>query len=148
MVEQIKSEQRLYESMIEEGNQLIIRNQEMEKLDPIVEAIKRFCLDAGYYPPEDQPFRRLLTNLGDPGWNGPYLDPATPLPIKDRWGKEIHYVFARTPGGNLYVQLISEGPNRRYDEGGADDIKVPAYPPPGMKRISVPQQEINETEWQ
>jgi hypothetical protein len=148
MAEQIKAEGRLYESMMEEGNQLIIRNKETEKLDVIATAIKRFCLDVGYYPPEDQPFQRLLTNLGDPGWNGPYLDSATAVPIVDRWGREIHYVFATTPGGNLYVQLISDGPNKRYDQGGADDIKLPAYPPPGMPRVKVEQQGINETEWQ
>ncbi len=149
MTQQIEAEQALYESMMDEGNKLIIRNKEMEKLDVIVAAIKRFCVDVGYYPPEDQPLQRLVYNLGDPGWKGPYLDMSTQFPIKDRWGKEIRYTFAATPGGILYVQLISEGPNQRYDQGGADDIKVPAYPPPGMPRVRVrQQQEINETEWQ
>jgi hypothetical protein len=58
------------------------------------------------------------------GWNGPYLPPTSSIPVNDGWGNAITYQRRQSPmSGNIYGELISNGPNGIYSRGQTDDIR-------------------------
>jgi hypothetical protein len=122
---QIAAEHQLYESMMDERNRIVMINREAEKLDSYAEGVRRYYRDVGDFPPEDKAWQHLKYNIAGPDWNGPYIDQKIMLPVKDRWGNEIHYLLKTGRTGNRYVELISNGPNGIFEEGEPDvDIKV------------------------
>jgi hypothetical protein len=125
MARQIASEQKMYKRMVDERNRLVILNKEAEKLESYADAVRRYYRDVGHFPPEDKAWQRLKYNLDDPGWNGPYISSDLMLPLKDRWGNEIHYLLRTSRQGTEYVEIISNGPNGVFEDGESDaDIKV------------------------
>jgi hypothetical protein len=130
MARQIADEQKLFKKMVDEGNRQVILNKEAEKLESYGEAVKRYFADVGHFPAEDKVWQRLKYNLGEPGWNGPYLASGVMLPLKDRWGNEIHYFIRTSDQGTEHVEIISNGPNGVFEDGKPDlDIKVILHVP-------------------
>jgi general secretion pathway protein G len=74
-------------------------------------ALEMHKLDCGNYPVESAGLQSLVTDVGTPGWKGPYLKH---LPT-DSWGKDFRY--AVTDGKPV---TRSGGPAMQFDT--ADDI--------------------------
>lgn len=125
-IDQVAAEGKLYAQMMEEGNQLVLQNRQADQLESIKQSILRYVRDMGHLPPQDRGLDYIQNNLeSSRQWRGPYLDPQFSLPVRDLWGREVIYRIQKSPqSGRVYAELISGGPNGRFDEGRADDIKV------------------------
>jgi FecR-like protein/type II secretion system (T2SS) protein G len=120
-----------HEKIVSQTNRQILINRESERIDNFKNAFMKFAEDTGVFPSSDLGFAILIEDPGLPGWNGPYIEEST-LPLKDRWCKKLTYILKESPAsGNKYGELISNGADRRYQEGkpGSDDIKtiIPYY---------------------
>jgi general secretion pathway protein G len=86
----------------------------------LVQAVERYRLDVGDYPPADPGLRALLQ--APPrvaGWNGPYLagQPGGADPFLDPWGRPFIY---RAPGANGGFEILSLGRDGRPGGTGED----------------------------
>ncbi len=71
-----------------------------------------FYVDCGRYPTTAEGFHALLTcptNIPSKRWKGPYLDPATGVPL-DPWNHEYVYRCPGIHNPNSY-DLYSKGPD-------------------------------------
>jgi len=129
-IDQVAAEGKLYAQMAEEGNQLVLQNRQADQLESIKQSILRYVQDMGRLPAQDKGLDYIQNNLeSSRQWRGPYLDPQFSLPVRDLWGQEVIYRIQKSPqSGRIYAELISGGPNGRFDEGRADDIKVLVVP--------------------
>lgn len=120
---QIAAEHKMAEAMFEEHKQNVMVNQVADALDQLKSGILRYQRDFGALPPDNLFWQSLRNNLGGtPQWKGPYIPAELLFPIKDRFGTEIRLETVTTAEGNRYLRLVSAGPNKKFDEGKADDI--------------------------
>ena len=99
-------------------------NREGDHVDAIAKAFLDFYKHTGHKPTEEEGFSVLIENTQNwPEWQGPYLTgPDASGAPKDRWGKPIQYKLTRTPGGKEIFIVVSNGPDKRYSRGKADDV--------------------------
>lgn len=78
------------------------------KMAIIENAIARFYMDCGRYPSDAEGLEVLVSNPGDPGWNGPYLKPSQ---ILDPWGNPYIYIAEGTvnPGSFDLISCGADG---------------------------------------
>ena len=129
-IDQIAAEGKLYSQMAAEGNRLVLRNRQSDHLESMKQSIFKYYQDLGHLPAEDRGLDYLQNNLDStPRWQGPYLESQFQLPVRDLWKQEILYrIQTSEKSGKVYAELISSGPNRRFDEGRGDDIRVIIVP--------------------
>ena len=129
-IDQVAAEGKLYSQMAAEANRLVLRNRQSEKMESVKRSVLRYTEHVGHLPAEDYGLTYLQNNIeSSPQWQGPYLDPEFSLPIRDLWGKEITYRIQVSPtSGNVYAELISNGPNRLFNDGKGDDLRVLIVP--------------------
>jgi general secretion pathway protein G len=66
----------------------------------IAMAVESYYLDTGTTP---ESLAQLVTDGGDPGWNGPYVKESS---LKDPWGREYEF---RMPGEHGEFDIFSLG---------------------------------------
>ncbi len=84
------------------------------------QAVERYYVDTGRYPPEEYGLEALRKSYDIGGWRGPYV--SLNLPRRDLWG-EPFVLEVITEGRKEYVDIRSKGPNRKDDRGLGDDIR-------------------------
>ncbi len=131
MARMTADEQKRYEAIMNDANSRIIINREADRIMKLREPFLSFARDTGIAPSTELGFGALIENPGFPGWNGPYIEQQT-LPILDLWGRPLRYVLKKSgQSGNLFGEVISNGPDRVDQDGAAssDDIKavIPFY---------------------
>jgi hypothetical protein len=104
-------------------------NRQADFLREVANAFVHYAEDVHDLPPSQEPYgadgwRALVIDPGVTGWNGPYLPANTSVPVEDGWHHPITYRRQRSPrSGNLYGELISNGPNGIFSQGQTDDIR-------------------------
>ena len=87
--------------------------QPEEHLDDIVDAITRYYLDVGSFPPgnDDAALAELVTSTAS-GWAGPYLKGTATTVTRDEWGSVIRLrQCTRVDGQSITGRLLlSDGP--------------------------------------
>jgi hypothetical protein len=129
MTQLTAAEQQLHATMVAEHAANTNINRQAEFVEAISEAFRRYAEDVRDLPPSNEPlgadgWRALLVDTGDTGWRGPYLPVNTEVPVKDGWGNPITYVRKISRVGNVFGELVSNGPNGRFSQGMTDDIRV------------------------
>lgn len=82
-------------------------------------ALEHFKTDVGRYPQYDElNLVALVSDMGSPGWNGPYLNKLRASDHADGW--KTPWLFTATNG---VARLVSAGPDRKFDT--ADDLETP-----------------------
>lgn len=124
--QQIAAEQKLYESMTHETNELIRVQKTQDDMVVIWNAISRFRHDTGQWPPLNDPWTPLFMPTGAAGWSGPYIVPGTnnkwrSSPFKDHWRQ----MYVLEVLSDTKARLISNGPNKRFENGSGDDLVYP-----------------------
>jgi FecR protein len=105
-------------------------NRQSDFLQGLATAFVVYAEDVLDLPPSEEPlgadgWRALIENPGVAGWNGPYLPPNTEVPVLDGWQNPIAYRRQRSQmSGNLFGDLISNGPNGIFSQGQTDDLRV------------------------
>ena len=104
-------------------------NRQGDFLDSLKVAFVNYAEGVRDLPPSDEPlgadgWRALMVDPGLAGWRGPYLPATTEVPMKDGWQNPITYRRKISRVGNVFGELISNGPNGRFSEGMTDDIRV------------------------
>ncbi len=85
----------------------------VKSLDVLATALGRYKMHVGRFPETEQGLAALNKDLGEPGWDGPYLVQL----MEDPWGRP--YFYER--GTNALPVLFSCGPDGRPDT--KDDLR-------------------------
>lgn len=123
------ADQQLHATMVAEYAANTNVNRQADFLRELGRAFLNYAEDVRDLPPSAEPqgadgWRALVQDPGAPGWSGPYLPPNTPVPVQDGWGHPITYRRRQSEvSGNVFGELISNGPNGVFSQGQADDIR-------------------------
>lgn len=132
MIETTAAEQQLHATMVAEHAANTNLNRQGDFLATLAEGFVAYARDVRDLPPSTEPFgadgwRALVENPGVPNWRGPYIGPGVgpaDVPVQDGWGRPITYRRQQSQvSGNVFGELISNGPNGIFSQGQADDLR-------------------------
>lgn len=85
------------------------------QMDALAKALQAYRIDLGRYPSTEQGLRALVESVGEPRWQGPYLQGGVP---KDPWERPYQYRHPGSQGRDF--DLSSLGRDRRVGGSGQD----------------------------
>lgn len=88
------------------------------QIELLEQALDHYRLDIGRYPSAQEGLNALVTNPGNPKWEGPYLKKSLPV---DPWDKPYLY---QSPGSHGEFDLFSYGRDGKPGGEGEDQDVV------------------------